>query len=37
MTHIQYFKSREDEKSAISIGLSSFKTLDILQCKILSD
>jgi hypothetical protein len=37
MTHIQYFKSREDEKSGISIGFSSFKTLDILQCKILSD
>jgi hypothetical protein len=36
MTHIQYLKSRKDEKSSISIDFISFKTLDILHCKISS-
>ena len=37
MTHTQYFKSRTDEKSGISIGFSSFDNVSILKCKILKD
>jgi len=37
MNHTLYFKSRKVVKSGISIGFSSFDTIDISKCKILKD
>jgi hypothetical protein len=37
MEHTLYFKNRKEEKSGISIGFSSFDTINISKCKILKD
>jgi len=37
MNHTLHFKNREDIKSGISIGLKSFDTFNMSQCKILKD